>query len=137
MLIRLFLAFTLMPIVELALLMQASQYLGVLLTVALVLATGAAGAALARAQGGHALRQLRQSVSGGTFPGEPLFDGVLILAGGLLLLTPGFVTDLIGLAALVPGTRHLLKAWLKREVRLRLNRGQIRVYDSREEPCQS
>lgn len=137
MLLRLFLAFTLMPILELALLMQASQYLGVLLTVALVLATGAAGAALARSQGLQALRQLRQSVAGGAFPGEPLLDGVLILAGGLLLLTPGFVTDLIGLAALVPGTRHLLKAWLAREVRGRIRRGEVRVCDSRDGQWQS
>lgn len=116
-----------MPIIELALLMEASRYLGVLLTVSLVLITGAAGAALARSQGMQALQQLRQSVSAGAFPGEALLDGVLILGGGLLLLTPGFLTDLIGLAALVPGTRHLLKAWLKREIRGRLRRGEVHV----------
>ena len=51
---------------------------------------------------------------------------MLILGGGLLLLTPGFVTDVLGFSALVPGTRHLLKAFLKRQVRGRLRPGEVR-----------
>ncbi len=125
---RLLLLFTLVPVVELALLIQVGQYLGVLPTVVLVVATGAAGAALARSQGLRAFNRLRQTVSGGSFPGSEIFDAVLILAGGLLLLTPGLLTDLIGLAALVPGTRHLIKTYLKRAVRQRLQSGAVRVH---------
>ena len=127
MFLRLLLLFILTPVVELALLIEVGRYLGAVPTVALVIATGAAGAALARSQGVRAFARLRQTVAAGTFPGDELFDAVLILAGGLLLLTPGMVTDLIGLAALVPGTRHVLKSYLERAVRRRLPGGMVRV----------
>ncbi|MCY3761009.1 MAG: FxsA family protein [Gemmatimonadetes bacterium] len=119
---RLFLLFTVTPVVELALLIRIGQTLGVLPTVAIVVATGAAGALLARSQGLLALRRLQHSVSGATFPGEKIFDGVMILIGGLLLLTPGFLTDLIGFAALLPGTRGVLKEIVRRQVRRRIGR---------------
>lgn len=128
--IRLFLLFALMPVIELALLIQLGQRLGLPLTVALVLGTGAIGAVLARSQGMRALARLRQAVYGGTFPGDEIFTGVLILAGGLLLLTPGFVTDTMGFAALIPGTRGLIKAWLKRQVRQRLLSGEVRIHQT-------
>lgn len=127
MLFRLFLLFTLIPVVELALLVEIGSHIGVGLTVGVVLATGAAGAWLARAQGAIALRRLQDSVRSGQFPADEIFDGVLILAGGLLLLTPGFLTDLFGFCALVPGTRHLLKAFLKRQVGSRIRSGEVRT----------
>lgn len=120
MFLRLLLLFTLLPVVELALLIEVGQHLGVLPTVILVVGTGAAGAALARSQGIRAFRRLREAVGAGSFPGDELFNGVLILAGGLLLLTPGLLTDLVGFAALIPGSRNLLKAYLKKTVRRRL-----------------
>ncbi len=120
MLLRLFLLFTLIPVLELALLVEVGGRIGVAPTIAVVLITGALGAWLARAQGLRALQRLQQALGAAQFPGEEIFDGVLILAGGLLLLTPGFLTDVIGLCALVPGTRHLLKALVKRQVRRRM-----------------
>lgn len=127
MLLRLFLLFTLLPVVDLALLVAVGSRIGVLTTVAIVLATGVAGAWLARAQGLRALRRLQEAVAAGQFPGDEILDGVLILAGGLLLLTPGFLTDLLGLCALVPGTRHVLKAVLKAQVRRRVRAGAARL----------
>ena len=127
MLLRLFLLFTLLPVVDLALLVAVGSRIGVVTTVAIVLATGAAGAWLARAQGLRALRRLQEAIAAGQFPGDEILDGVLILAGGLLLLTPGFLTDLMGLCALVPGTRHILKAALKSQVRRRVRSGAARV----------
>ena len=106
--------------VELALLIQAGSYFGVFPTVSVVLTTGISGAWLARSQGLMALRRLQLELSTGRFPAEEIFDGFIILAGGLLLLTPGFLTDLIGLAALLPGSRYLIKFVIKREVRRRL-----------------
>ncbi|MFH1569543.1 MAG: FxsA family protein [Gemmatimonadota bacterium] len=128
MLLRLFLVFALLPVAELAVLMQASRTLGLLPTVALVLGTGAAGALLARSQGLRALRRLQEAVARGSFPGREIFDGILILAGGLLLLTPGFITDLLGFAALVPGTRHLIRLGLERAVRRRLGTAEVRIF---------
>ena len=119
---RLFFLFTVTPVVELALLIRVGQSLGILPTIAIVVATGAAGALLARSQGLLALRRLLNAVPGGAFPGEEIFDGVLILMGGLLLLTPGFLTDFIGFAALLPGTRGLLKEIVRRQVRRRIGR---------------
>lgn len=120
MLLRLFLLFTLIPVVELALLVEIGSRIGVAPTIAVVLTTGAAGAWLARTQGLRALQRLQEAIGRAQFPGEEIFDGVLILGGGLLLLTPGFLTDVMGLCALVPGTRHLLKALVKRQVRGRV-----------------
>ena len=119
---RLFFLFTVTPVVELALLIRVGQSLGILPTIAIVVATGAAGALLARSQGMLALRRLLNAVPGGAFPGEEIFDGVLILMGGLLLLTPGFLTDFIGFAALLPGTRGVLKEIVRRQVRRRIGR---------------
>lgn len=81
---------------------------------------GIAGAALARAQGLQTLHQLKLKMSQGVFPGDQLLDGALILAGGLLLLTPGLITDAVGFLALVPGSRRLVRAALVHAVRHRL-----------------
>ena len=120
MLLRLFLLFTLIPVVELALLVEAGSRIGVAPTIAIVLLTGAIGAWLARTQGLRALQRLQDALRAAQFPGEEIFDGVIILAGGLLLLTPGFLTDILGFFALVPGTRHLLKTFVKRQVQGRM-----------------
>ncbi|AWX54858.1 membrane protein FxsA [Brevibacillus brevis] len=85
-------------------------------TVVLVILTGILGAWLARQQGMQVFRMLQHQLSRGQMPTDSLIDGVLILIGGILLLLPGFVTDVIGLVFLIPYTRmiirHLLKRWL-------------------------
>ena len=128
MLVKLLLLFTIVPVVELALLIEVGQYLGVVPTIAVVLSTGFVGAILARSQGLRALRRLQEALASARFPGDEIFDGVLILSGGLLLLTPGFFTDLIGLSALIPGSRSLLKALLKTAARRRLQSGAIHAH---------
>ena len=128
MFIRLLLLFALVPLVELALLIELGQYVGTWPTVGLVVGTGAAGAALARAQGMGAWGRLRRASAEGAFPGDELFDGVLIAGGGLLLLTPGLLTDLIGFTALVPWTRALLKSYAKGLVRRQLENGAVRAH---------
>ena len=120
MLFRLFLLFTLIPVIELALLVEVGGRIGEAPTIAVVLGTGAAGAWLARSQGLRALQRLQEAVRTAQFPGEEIFDDILILAGGLLLLTPGFLTDILGFCALVPGSRYLLKTLVKSRVRGRM-----------------
>ena len=120
MLFRLFLLFALIPVIELALLVEVGGRIGVAPTIAVVLGTGAAGAWLARSQGLRALQRLQEAVRTAQIPGEEIFDGILILAGGLLLLTPGFLTDILGFCALVPGSRYLLKTLVKSRVRGRM-----------------
>ena len=128
MLLRLLLLFTLMPIIELALLIQIGARLGTWPTVGLVVATGVTGAALARSQGLRTFGRLRLSLASGRFPGDELINAVLILAGGLLLLTPGVLTDLCGLLVLVPWSRGVIRQALVRAVRRRLGGGQTRFH---------
>jgi UPF0716 protein FxsA len=123
--LRLLFLFTLVPVVELALLIEVGSYFGVLPTVVLVIGTGVVGAALARWQGMQALGRLQGALRQGTSPGEDIFNGVLILGGGLLLLTPGLITDCFGFAALVPGSRNLIKIYLKRVVGQRMKTGNM------------
>lgn len=117
---RLLLLFALVPIIELALLIEVGRLLGTALTVLLVVSTGVAGAALARSQGAQTVRRLQRDLAAGTFPRDELINAALILAGGLLLLTPGLLTDTAGLLALVPGSRGVMRAFLTRAIRRRL-----------------
>ena len=128
MLFKLFLLFTLVPIVELALLIELGSHIGSLTTVALVVITGAAGAALARSQGLLVFQRLRSSIGQGQSPGDALIDGVLILAGGLLLLTPGILTDGLGFSALLPPSRRLIRGALKEAISRRINRQTINTH---------
>lgn len=126
--IKLLIIFTLVPLLELYLLIEAGRTIGVGATILLVLLTGVAGAWLARSQGVEILRRIQAETAGGRMPPETLLDGALVLIGGLLLLTPGFFTDLLGFSFLVPFTRRLwrsiLSSWLQRQ----LQRGVITVH---------
>lgn len=128
MFIKLLIIFTLVPLLELYLLIEAGRTIGVGATILLVLLTGVAGAWLARSQGVEILRRIQAETAGGRMPPETLLDGALVLIGGLLLLTPGFFTDLLGFSFLVPFTRRLwrriLSSWLQRQ----LQRGVITVH---------
>lgn len=112
--------FILMPIAEISLFIEIGQRIGVFPTIFLVILTGIAGAYLTRIQGFQIMFQIRQQFLRGEFPGDSLLDGLLILVGGLTLLTPGFITDCIGLLCLLPPTRRLFREVLKREFRNRI-----------------
>ncbi len=116
MLLKLFLAFTLIPVVEIYLLIKIGGHIGALNTVVLVVATGFAGAYLARMQGMQTMFRVRSSLQQGVMPTEDLLDAVLIFAAGIVLLTPGFITDISGLLLLIPETRLLFKRYLKKRL---------------------
>lgn len=101
----LFLAFLLIPIVEMYILIKVGGVIGALPTIALVVATAAAGAGLLRWQGLSTLYRVRQTMARGELPALELVEGAIMLVGGALLLTPGFVTDAIGLVCLIPALR--------------------------------
>ncbi len=102
-------------------LIQLGREFGVLATAGLVLGTGFAGAVLARAEGMRTLRGMRRELAAGRVPGREMLDGLAVLVGGALLLTPGLITDLAGLALLVPvsrrGLQALARAWFERQLR--------------------
>ena len=113
MLLKLFLAFTLIPFLELYLLIEVGTVIGPLKTLALVLLTGFAGAYLARMQGLQTMLRVRSSLQQGIMPKEDLVDALLIFIAGIVLLTPGFITDVAGLLVLFPATRGPIKRFLK------------------------
>ena len=118
MLSRLIFLFVAVPLLELAILLQVGQLIGLLPTVMLVVTTGIAGAALARHQGIKAFLAVQQELAAGRLPGRSVMDGLAILIGGAFLLTPGIVTDIAGFSLLFPASRR----WLQRLVRRRLER---------------
>jgi UPF0716 protein FxsA len=112
MFLRLFLIFAIVPLIEIWLLIKIGRVIGPLPTVATLLAISMAGAWLAKSQGFRVLVAIRDELAAGRLPAAHFLDGALILAGGILLLAPGFFTDFIGLFFLIPATRTLLKIWL-------------------------
>ena len=117
--------FILIPIIELAILIKVGQFIGVLNTVLIVIFTGLAGGFIARAQGLVTLMKIQKDINEGVMPTENLIDGLMILCGGILLLTPGLISDAIGLMVLMPFTRSLIKKWLKRKIKDMIAHGRI------------
>lgn len=114
MLLRLFLLFTLVPILELALLLRVGAWIGWWPTLALVVATGLAGAAMARHQGLRSWRSVQMELAAGRLPGTELMHGMLILVAAALLVTPGVLTDATGLLMLVRPARAAALRLLRR-----------------------
>jgi UPF0716 protein FxsA len=117
--LRLLLLFTIVPLVELWLLLAISQYTGPTLTILLVIGTGIAGAALARRQGWQTWSRIQAQLAQGQPPTGSLLDGMMILIAGALLITPGVLTDLVGFALLVPAIRDVLRQRLGRWIKTR------------------
>jgi UPF0716 protein FxsA len=130
MILKLFLAFTLIPVIEIFLLIKISAMLGPLTAIILVIATGFAGANLAKIQGVQTVKRINESLHQGIMPGDDIIDAFLILIAGIVLITPGLLTDIAGILLLIPGTRNRAKAWLKHtlDTLIRSGRFQIRRY---------
>lgn len=129
--VRLFLAFTIIPILELYLLMRVGAEIGILATIGLIITTALLGATLTRLQGFRTLRRIQGSLAEGVMPAEEMIDGVLIFAAGLVLITPGFLTDTLGFILLVPSSRRVIKRWLRRRFDAMVDRGNVRVVVTR------
>ncbi len=121
----LILLFTVVPVVELALLIKVGQYIGVFSTITIVIVTGVTGAYLAKLQGLITLYRIQEDVNQGRMPADKMIDGVIILCSGILLLTPGFVTDAIGFMGLIPVTRDLFKQWIQRKFKDMIRDGDV------------
>ncbi len=124
---RLFLVFAVIPVIEIYLLIKVGSLIGGLPTVALLLSISCLGAYLVRSQGFRILAQIREELGEGRLPAAQMMDGALVLIGGLLLLTPGFFTDFLGIFFLIPATRRLIKAWIGLWLQARLLRGRFPV----------
>lgn len=125
MLFRLFLIFSVIPVIELYLLIRVGRSIGALPTVALLLLISFAGAWLVRHQGFAILGTIQREMAAGRIPAASLLDGAVVLVGGILLLTPGFFTDLLGLFFLIPVTRQMIKQYLGLWLQKKLASGQV------------
>ncbi len=112
------LAFLAIPVIEIALFIQVGGLIGLWPTLGLVLLTAVIGTLLVRSQGARTLAELRRSMAEMTDPSEPLAHGAMILFAGALLLTPGFFTDILGFALLIPPLRLAAFRWLRSRIRI-------------------
>jgi UPF0716 protein FxsA len=122
---RLFLLFTLIPILELYILIKIGTLIGAVWAVLLVLVTGALGAYLAREQGFRVWIRIQEEMNAGRFPADHLLDGFLIFIAGAVLVTPGVLTDLLGFAILFPLSRQKIREWITRRFRGMMDSGNI------------
>ena len=117
MLFRLFLLFTLVPLIELAVLIQIGTKIGVFETIALIILAGVLGAWLAKREGLRVIRDIQADLNAGRLPGDRLIDALLILIAAILLITPGVISDLLAVLLLLPPIRALFRRLLKRYFR--------------------
>jgi UPF0716 protein FxsA len=117
MLPRLFLLFVTVPVLELFIFLVLGQRIGIGATFAIILFTGFLGAYLAKSQGLKALARYQESLAQGRLPHEAIIDSLLILVAGVLLLTPGFLTDAVGFALLTPSIRNVIRARLEQSIK--------------------
>lgn len=101
------------PVAEIAVILLSGNLIGIWPTIGLLLFTGVLGAYLAKKQGLDTIRKVQTQLQNGQMPGETILDGICILAGGILLLSPGFITDLMGLLLLAPPSKKVIKKLLK------------------------
>jgi UPF0716 protein FxsA len=113
-LLPLVILFVIVPIAELALIIQVGEAIGVWWTIALLVGDSVLGSMLMRSQGRAAWRRFNQATTAGRVPAREVLDGVLVIFGGALLLTPGFISDILGLLLLLPPTRAIARRVLVR-----------------------
>ena len=123
----LLLAFTVIPLVELFLLIKVGEFVGLPATICIVLVTGILGATLAKAEGFRVLREWQESLARGTVPKEGVVSSALVLVAGVLLVTPGVLTDLFGLSMLLPQVRHVVAEFIKKRFNNAVAAGNVRV----------
>jgi len=127
MFIYLLLFFIIVPLIELVILIKVGQYIGVLDTILIVITTGIIGASLAKHQGAKVIINIKNEISNGHLPAETLFDGFLIFTAGVLLITPGLLTDCLGFALLIPPLRAIIKERIRKKVESMISRKQIHI----------
>ena len=131
MLLPLVLLFIAVPIAELAVIIQVGQAIGVWWTIGLLIADSLLGSWLMRHQGRSAWRRFNETVAVGRVPAREVLDGALVIFGGALLLTPGFLTDILGLILLIPPSRAVVRKILARRLQHRMivSTSRPRAYD--------
>jgi UPF0716 protein FxsA len=124
----LLLIFIIIPALEIGLFILSGNTIGVIPTMILIILSGIIGAYLVKYQGLETLRKVRLQLQNGIIPRKEIVDGICILFGGILLLTPGFITDIIGLILLLPPTRIMVKPLILKQFKKWIDRKSITIY---------
>jgi len=127
MFLRLVLLFTLVPMIELYFLIKIGGVIGAFSTILVIVVTGILGASLARSQGIQAIQKIQSAMAQNQMPANEILHGVLILAGGITLLTPGFITDFIGFSMMVPSIREWVIRYLKKYFMTQIKNNQVTI----------
>ncbi len=122
-----FLLIIIIPAAEIGLLLFSGKTIGVWPTLLLILSTGVIGTYLAKREGLQTIRKAQEQLSRGQLPGDALLDGICILVGGVLLITPGFITDILGFLMLFPPTRRVCKFLMVNALRKKIDSGNIKI----------
>ena len=128
MLPKLLFLFIIIPLIEISLLLKMGQHIGIWETIGVQILSGFIGATLAKRQGLKVWKQIDEDLKAGRIPTDKLLDGLLIFAAGLVLLTPGILTDCFGLTLLFPGTRIFYKKWLKSKFNHMVQKNSTGIY---------
>ena len=124
---KLFLLFTLIPVIELSLLIEIGSYIGIFNTIAVVILTAIIGAYMVRMEGMGVMYRIQKSMQEGMFPGEELISAAMILVAGALLLTPGFFTDIIGFLMVIPVTRKYISNLIRKYIEKNMSNNDIHI----------
>lgn len=128
MLFKLVLAFTVIPIVELWVLIKLGGEIGVLNTIGIVFLTGVVGAFLAKKEGMGIINRIKFDMSEGKMPADELINGLCVLIGGAMLLTPGIFTDILGFSLVIPMTRNSIKSLIREKIKKGIESGTVIYY---------
>ena len=120
---KILILFVIVPVTELYILIEVGKKIGSLSTIGIIILTGIIGAYLVKSQGFMILRKIQNDLNEGIMPGDSLIQGAIILAGGILLLTPGFVTDIVGFIFLIPVSRNIVKKYLLKWLQGKIKEG--------------
>ena len=120
---KILILFVIVPVTELYILIEVGKKIGSLSTIGIIILTGIIGAYLVKSQGFMILRKIQNDLNEGIMPGDSLIQGAIILAGGILLLTPGFVTDIVGFIFLIPVSRSIVKKYLLKWLQGKIKEG--------------
>lgn len=126
MFIRLLLIFSIIPLIELALLIKVGGYLGILPTIILVAGTGIVGISLARYHGFQLISEVKRNLENGQIPADHLIEGLLLLIGAVMLLTPGLLTDTAGFLLIIPFSRRIASHFVKDRFRRWIKKNTVR-----------
>ncbi|WMX54474.1 FxsA family protein [Peribacillus sp. R9-11] len=116
-----------MPVIEIIVLLLSGNVIGFWPTLFLIVSTGLIGAYLAKRQGMETWKKAQEQIRYGMMPGNEIIDGICIFLGAALLLSPGLISDILGLILVFPPTRNLLKPIVIRFIMNRMNKGKVTI----------